>query len=664
MNSNKLVLEDGSCARLSRYCFSSATPTTAVSAYSNTLGSCQLTSSTYLSVSQSVESPRTQNYPSRVRDLNRLDFNCFSPVLKGDYITYRRKYLEGPVIGRGSFGVVRSLFSMVDLLALQQHLPVKLQLPANRLGEGIKCLPNNQYEFCGLSLCAPTRAVKIIDLYKLCKNRKSSDFLHVLRELSIVSWIDHPDIVKVTEIHSDCFDLIFGVGNNVDAIISRLNEDSKVYVVMEYCSGGDLTSRKIEESSKEEMIAHMFLHIFRALSYVNCMGIAHRDVKPENFLWTDSSPNASIKLADFGLANNPLDPLRTRAGTAYYVAPEIVKLAPKVAYTTKCDSWSAGIMLHIFLLGSCPYHADTDAKTLYRVANDDIDWSDECYARLPPDAYDLLRKLLVKDPSRRISTTEALNHRWLARVALKMAKIPLTVEEATGIVDNLTAFHKFPVLKQLALSLMVRQIQGTKIEEWRECYVYLSTFCGNERFRIDLDSVQHWLKHSMDNKDDPGYNLKCIESDTCSCIRCIPRKRRTSLRQMSLFKSVQKLTSLPGLGDHIGLTEFAAAQMATQLCQLDDLIADTFAGIRSDISGRRSVQIEVSDLRRFVNPLSRSCDDDVLEQVLHEAEASALTSHVGNSQESDSFDVMDIYRKFAKKSGDCPGPFQLKNFLF
>lgn len=550
--------------------------------------------------------------------------------------------MEGPIIGRGSFGVVKALFPMVDLLALQQILPKKLQLPANRLAEGIKVLPNNTYEFCGLPLCQPTRAVKIMNITGLNDASMIKENMHLLREISIGSWVDHPNIVKVSEIYTNGTKDISKLSNEVfnqQEFMCRLPEDcTEIYIVMENCSGGDLSSRSIPKEGKEEFIARMFVHVFRALSYLNTLGIAHRDVKPENFLWSSTDPNADIKVTDFGLANSPLHTIKTRAGTAYYVAPEIVKYAPRKEYSVKCDSWSAGIMMHMFLLGFCPFHAETDIKTLVRVANDEIDWHDPRYSLISPDALDLLRRLLVKDPSKRLSTTEALKHPWLSCVTFEVSHIPMTVEETTGVVDALTLFYRSPVIKQLALCLMVRQIKDSKIEEWRKRYLYLSMFCENEHFCVNINTVEKWLMCAHDDINDMECihdqhvsNTSAIEGKDNNSDRKSQPRRRVSVRQSVLWKSVSRLNDiLNNFNQHkisINFTEFLAAQMMRELSKRNDLIIDTFAGLHREIPGRRSVLIDSRDLKRLLNPMYQ-CSDEELEGILQQSELIAFCSNL------------------------------------
>lgn len=95
------------------------------------------------------------------------------------------------------------------------------------------------------------------------------------------------------------------------------------------------------------------------LNYIHSNNIVHRDLKPENFLIHDREEYSDIKAIDFGLArilSGPDSRMHTRAGTPYYIAPEVAKYD----YTLLCDMWSAGVMLYAFLVGYPPFYGEKD----------------------------------------------------------------------------------------------------------------------------------------------------------------------------------------------------------------------------------------------------------------------------------------------------------------
>ena len=139
-----------------------------------------------------------------------------------------------------------------------------------------------------------------------------------------------------------------------------------MFDVHRICEGGELFDRIIAaEFFDEQQAANIFRQILMALNYCHSEKVCHRDLKPENFLFVDKSDDSDLKIIDFGLskiiqAGSGLKRMKTRAGTPYYISPEVLS----GSYDMSCDMWSAGCMLYILLCGYPPFYGDDNQEIL------------------------------------------------------------------------------------------------------------------------------------------------------------------------------------------------------------------------------------------------------------------------------------------------------------
>ncbi|CAE7221325.1 CPK2 [Symbiodinium microadriaticum] len=173
------------------------------------------------------------------------------------------------------------------------------------------------------------------------------------REINIAQKLDHPNVVRLYETFRDARKAVCA---------------NQIYLVMELCTGGELFDRIVDEAPSgfdEAHAAKYIRQILSAICYLHAHRFAHRDVKPENFLFHDPSAESQLKIIDFGLACQfePGVKMSTKAGTAYYVAPEVLK----GGYDEKCDVWSAGVISFVLLCGFPPFAGDKDPEILKKV---------------------------------------------------------------------------------------------------------------------------------------------------------------------------------------------------------------------------------------------------------------------------------------------------------
>ena len=135
-------------------------------------------------------------------------------------------------------------------------------------------------------------------------------------------------------------------------------------------------------------------------------------MKPENFLFQTTAEDSDLKIIDFGLSKimegGRLHRMKTRAGTPYYISPEV--LAGN--YDISCDMWSAGCMLYILLCGYPPFYGDNNQEILEMVRVGQFEFDGEEWDTVSNEAKDLIKKLIVR-PERRMTAAEALEHPWM-----------------------------------------------------------------------------------------------------------------------------------------------------------------------------------------------------------------------------------------------------------
>jgi len=186
-----------------------------------------------------------------------------------------------------------------------------------------------------------------------------------------------------------------------------------VYIVMELVEGGELFDRVVDLGAySEPMAAEVMRKLVKTLGFLHSQGIVHRDLKPENILCKKNS-DTEIKITDFGLSNimSASNVLRSKCGTPVYMAPEMLQNRP---YNESVDVWAAGILLYIILSGTLPFYADNPDDFLELVLHSSFSFPESEWAEVSEGAQDLIRKILVPDPKRRLTVRQILAHPWMA----------------------------------------------------------------------------------------------------------------------------------------------------------------------------------------------------------------------------------------------------------
>ena len=153
-----------------------------------------------------------------------------------------------------------------------------------------------------------------------------------------------------------------------------------------------------------------------AISYLHKHGIVHRDIKPENILFDSADEDSTIKIIDFGLArkhfgNRGEPPMRNTVGTPYYIAPEVHRRK----YDKSCDLWSVGVITYILLCGYPLFNGATNKEVCDSVRRGYCHFSLIDWSGVSREGRDFVWRLLQKDPRKRMTVNQALNHPWMLK---------------------------------------------------------------------------------------------------------------------------------------------------------------------------------------------------------------------------------------------------------
>lgn len=211
----------------------------------------------------------------------------------------------------------------------------------------------------------------------------------VRREIEIQSNLAHPNILR---------------------LYGHFHDGKRIFLILEFAAKGELYKHLRKANRFEEWrAAHYIAQMASALKFLHKKHIMHRDIKPENIL---VGIHGEIKISDFGWSvHAPNSRRRTMCGTLDYLPPEMLKPGNQDNwYDEKVDLWSLGVLMYEFLVGEAPFE-DTPVMTQRRIAR--------CEMTVPPfvspEAKDLIKKLLVLDPEKRICLADVQKHPWIIK---------------------------------------------------------------------------------------------------------------------------------------------------------------------------------------------------------------------------------------------------------
>jgi len=403
------------------------------------------------SKSKSRKSTKANNQSQAVADHNKIDASAVT--LGNAKINNRGDLMPKPVMITDTLSDVR----------------VKYHINPKEIGHG----------HYGVVRKCMDRDTKVWFAIKSIRKSKVGKVEVLKREIALLQECNHPNIIKLVEVHED---------------------QKYLHLITELCTGGELFDRIIQKTQSDEGhfserdAAKLIQCILDAIMYCHDQkGIVHRDLKPENFLFQSNEETAAIKIIDFGLSRHDdvqQGIMNTKVGTPYYVAPEVLNRE----YTKSCDIWSIGVITYILLCGYPPFYGDTDNQIFDQVRTGRFDFPSPDWDNISDSAKNFIVSLLKRDPSKRLTAAQALQHKWI----LEMTQVAGKRGERHSIVfaARSIAFKKYrdmQKLKKAALTVLAQNATNDDIAELRSVFKEVDV---NNDGTLTLQELDDCLKNA------------------------------------------------------------------------------------------------------------------------------------------------------------------------
>eukprot|EP00919_Chromeraceae_sp_WS-2016_P028847 GHVR01068347.1.p1 GENE.GHVR01068347.1~~GHVR01068347.1.p1 ORF type:complete len:585 (-),score=119.13 GHVR01068347.1:84-1838(-) len=304
----------------------------------------------------------------------------------------------------------------------------------------------------------------------ISKDKSAVPIEQIEAEIRIMKELDHPGVVKIFEVYDD-----------------RHN----MYMIMEYLSGGELLHRLSQAHDRNEKLSEAYaasvMHqVFGSLAYIHKKKIIHKDLKPENLMFVDTSEGAQMKLIDFGLSemfSDSSETSRKAAGTALYMSPEVYSRK----FNFKCDVWSAGVILYILLTSRLPYMGKSVEEVKQKVLHEKMPLERDCRAAgVSECGMDILKMILVKDMKNRPTAEQCLSHPWF-NSSLDQKSSMITTEMG----ESLKVYMKQSALKNAFLNLLTNtlSLNNNKILGLQAAFKCADKDCNGTLCTVELSEA-------------------------------------------------------------------------------------------------------------------------------------------------------------------------------
>ena len=317
---------------------------------------------------------------------------------------------------------------------------------------------------------------------------------------------------------------------NITKILEVFNDEEYMLIIMEYINGGNLFSFvKKRRKLSEKMAKFLFRQIILGIQHIHSKNVVHRDIKLENIL-IDFDNN--VKICDFGIGKvleNEDELLYDKCGTPMYMAPEIILANENNGYKGfPVDIWSSGITLYIMLSGNLPFNLKNKNNNKEDMALNSIKDKNNIFLQnqivnvkpkeienISIEAKNLLKGLLNKNPSKRLTCSQILNHPWLKHSNNNMDSLNLFTKAELTMMSKTYIDYRKGELEDLKENFTLSNLRNDEIKLEEKNITTKSTILDpfNSCINNDNNSSNNDLVIMEDSFDDfKNENIK-LEND-------------------------------------------------------------------------------------------------------------------------------------------------------
>ena len=276
-----------------------------------------------------------------------------------------------------------------------------------------------------------------------------------------------------------------------------IEDDINFHLFMEYCSNNNLYFHLNNNKINHEKFIYIIFQILYAINYMHLNNIVHRDIKPANIIFKNE--NYDLKIIDFGLSEIYPTDNKSYGGTLHYMSPEALygEINPKN------DIWSVGIIYYNYIFDRFPFNV-SDKNILYKkIINDEIDYSFKKKNIYENDVL-LIKKMLNKDPNKRISAFEALNDPIFKNIKYGEEQNKL-IEKFFSIdtINNIKKYVNYSILKKTFLYTYILFNQNELINYYTKMFIALDCYFKKNQGFLDIELIfNEFLKKNLVKEED------------------------------------------------------------------------------------------------------------------------------------------------------------------